>query len=286
MVIAARARSIHGPWEHCPHNPLVRTADAREKWWSRGHASLVEGPGGRWFAVYHGYENGYWTLGRQCLLDPVEWTADGWPRMAGGDLSTPLLKPPGRALEHGMALSDDFARDRLGVLWSFYAPGPDERARVIHDRSGGLVMAGKGASPADCSPLTCIVGDLAYRCEVEIELEGEAIAGLVLFYNRRLYCGLGLSADARFMHRQGLDRRGPKPAGLGRRFFISMENNRHIVTFHTSPDGAAWTKFDVQMEVSGYHHNTAYDFLSLRPGLYVAGAGRACFRNFRHQALA
>ena len=48
MVIAARSKSIHGPWEHCPHNPLVRTTSAEEPWWSRGHASLVEGPAGDW----------------------------------------------------------------------------------------------------------------------------------------------------------------------------------------------------------------------------------------------
>ena len=47
MVIVARSNSIHGPWEHCPHNPLVRTQSADEPWWSRGHATLVEGPGGR-----------------------------------------------------------------------------------------------------------------------------------------------------------------------------------------------------------------------------------------------
>ncbi len=44
MVIAARSKSIHGPWEDAPNNPIVRTWSAREKWWSRGHATLVEGP--------------------------------------------------------------------------------------------------------------------------------------------------------------------------------------------------------------------------------------------------
>ena len=42
----------------------------------KGHASLVEGPDGSWWSLYHGYEKGFWTLGRQCLLDPVAWTAD------------------------------------------------------------------------------------------------------------------------------------------------------------------------------------------------------------------
>ena len=67
--------------------------------------------------------------------------------------------------------------------------------------------------------------------------------------------------------------------------FIRFENDRHIVTFHTSPDGKTWTKFDTQMEVSGYHHNTAYDFLSLRPGLYASGDGKVRFRNFKYLAI-
>ena len=90
MVIAARSRSATGPWENCPHNPIVRTWDAAEPWHSRGHATAVEGPGGQWYLVYHGYENGYRTLGRQTLLEPIAWTADGWPKALGGDLSRPL----------------------------------------------------------------------------------------------------------------------------------------------------------------------------------------------------
>jgi hypothetical protein len=39
------------------------------------------------------------------------------------------------------------------------------------------------------------------------------------------------------------------------------------------------------MEVSGYHHNVAYDFLSLRPALYAAGKGTARFRNFVYRGL-
>jgi beta-xylosidase len=285
MVIAARARSIHGPWENCPHNPLVRTQSRAEKWWSRGHASLVQGPQGDWWSVYHGYENNYWTLGRQTLLDRIEWTDDGWFRYLGGDLSRPAAKPAGGSpQQHGVALSDDFSTDKFGAQWAFYDPGPEERTRVRYE-SGSLTLRGKGDSPANCSPITFICGDQAYRCEVEIELEGDAVAGMLFFYNRRLYCGLGIGASAQVMHRQGLDRRGSKPAHLGNRFFLRGENNCHIVTFWTSADGRNWVKFGTQMEVSGYHHNTAYDFLSLRPGLYASGNGAARFRNFKYEAL-
>lgn len=293
MVIMARSRTIDGPWEHAPNNPQIRTQSAAEKWWSRGHATLFEGPGGRWWMIYHGYENGYWTLGRQALLEPVELTADGWVRPLGGDLSKPLAKPVERGTStHGQALSDDFSTDKFGVQWSFYDPQAGE-ARRLRRAGGVLHVAGKGTTPSDCSPISCIAGDQAYRFECDVEVDAGAEAGLLLFYNRRLYAGLGLGDKGLVMHRYGLQRprgaipgqRDPGGAAV-RRLRIRMTNDRNILTIHTSADqGRSWQKFDVQMEVSGYHHNVAYDFLSLRPALYAAGSGEARFRDFRYEAL-
>ncbi|WP_116808822.1 family 43 glycosylhydrolase [Steroidobacter cummioxidans] len=285
MVIVARSKSIHGPWENDPANPIVRTYSAKEKWWSRGHATLIEGPAGDWWMVYHGYENGFWTLGRQALLDPVEWTKDGWFRAKGGDLSAPIAKPAkGKPVPNGMPLSDDFSTNRFGVLWGFYNPGPNEMSRVQY-QTKALRIAGKGTQPNDCSPLSFIAPDPGYKVTVDIELEGEAQAGLLLFYNKRLYCGLGFDSRGLTMHRYGLERRGRMPPGVERRLHLQIENDRHIVTIRHSLDGKQWQKFDVQMEVSGYHHNVAYDFLSLRPALYVAGQGAAVFRDMRYEAL-
>lgn len=285
MVIAARSRSIHGPWENCPANPLVRTVDAREKWWSRGHASLVEGPDGSWWALYHGYENGFWTLGRQTLLDPVEWTRDGWFRMRGGDLSQPIAKPRGgAALPHGQPLSDAFATLELGSKWNFFRPAPDEASRASV-AGGTLSLRARGTAPRDSSPLLLTAGDPAYRFECDIEIDEGGTAGLLLFYDDRLYCGLGFDEKRFVTHQYGAERGRPAQAN-GRRMRIRVENNRHIVTFHTSSDGgASWQRFDRGMEVSGYHHNVRGGFLMLRPGLYSAGSGTARFRDFRFRAL-
>jgi beta-xylosidase len=285
MVIVARSKSIHGPWQNAPNNPIVRTVSAGEKWWSRGHASAVEAADGSWWLVYHGYENGFWTLGRQTLLDPAHWSDDGWLVADGGDLSRPLRKPGGGpALTHGAPLSDDFAAGRLAPQWSFYDPGPEEARRLRHE-SGLLVVAGKGTQPADASPLCFVAGDLAYEFETQVELRGEAQAGVLLFYNRRLFCGLGFDTQRFTLHRYGLQRTRPRPAGGERRLWLRVTNDRHIVTLHHSSDGRTWTKFDVQMEVSGYHHNVAGDFLSLRPAIYVAGAGEAAFSGLRYHAF-
>jgi beta-xylosidase len=108
---------------------------------------------------------------------------------------------------------------------------------------------------------------------------------LLVFYNSRLYAGLGCSPANVVMHRYGTERQMARPAHLGRRFHLRLTNDRHIITIHYSADGKAWERFGTRMEVSGYHHNVAYDFLSLRPAIYAAGTGEVRFRNLTYRAL-
>ncbi len=284
MVIAARSKSINGPWEQHPRNPLVRTTSVDQKWWSRGHATLVEGPGGDWWGVYHGYENGFWTLGRQTLLAPVTWAKDGWFDFGGGDLSRPIAKPKGGQTQvHGRALSDDFATDRFGSQWNFFKPSPDEASRISR-ADGALILKAAGTAPKDSSPLTFIVGDPAYEIECDIEIDPGTRAGLLLFYDQQLYCGLGFDEKNFVTHQYGIERGRPaNPHGT--RMRMRLRNDRHIVSFHTSSDGKTWKRFDRGMEVSGYHHNVRGGFLMLKPALYAAGEGAARFRNFTYKAL-
>lgn len=284
MVIAARSRSINGPWEHHPGNPLVRTTSGEERWWSRGHATLVEGPAGDWWGVYHGYENGFYTLGRQALLAPVTWTADGWPRFGGGDLARPLPKPKGgQSGPHGQALSDNFSTDRYGAQWTFFNPAMDETARITR-KEGVLHLAARGEAPSTSSPLVCTVGDRAYEFECEVDADPGAMGGLLLFYDQKLYCGLGVEAARYTLHQYGNEHaRSANPAGAKQ--FVRIRNDRHIVSMFTSKDRVTWTRFGRGMEVSGYHHNVRGGFLALKPGLYAAGAGEVRFRDFRYRAL-
>ncbi len=262
----------------------MRTTSAEEPWWSKGHGTLVEGPDGRWYLMYHAYENGFYTLGRQTILEPVEWTADGWFRTAGLDAAQPIPKPSGEAVPHGFALSDDFSTDKMGIQWSFYDGTDADRTRVRRDQ-GTLVLQAKGTTPADSSPLSFVVGDHAYEIQVELDADASATAGVLLFYNRKLYAGLGVSAKNFILHRYGTERILQKPSGVGGTLHIKLRNDRHIVTIDYSSDGHSWKRFGTGMEVSGYHHNVAYDFLSLRPAIYAAGTGAVRFRNFTYRAL-
>ncbi|MEO5774734.1 MAG: family 43 glycosylhydrolase [Sphingomicrobium sp.] len=285
MVIAARSKSVHGPWEHCPYNPLVRTKSADEPWWSRGHASLVEGPRGDWWMIYHAYENGFRTFGRQAILEPVEWTADGWFRAKGGDLSRPLRKPSAQALSPaGFALSDDFSRDTFGIRWSFHNPAADEMKRVRF-AGGNMLLAGKGGGPADSSPISVIAGDRRYEATVTMDLVDGGEGGLLLYYNERAYVGLGFTPTYMRTFAYGQEQEWMREAAPTSRVHIRIRNDANVVTFYYSRDGISWSQHPWQLEVSGLHHNVFGGFLSLKPAIYSAGRGSVRLLNFEYRAL-
>jgi xylan 1,4-beta-xylosidase len=285
MVTVARSHSIHGPWQHCPHNPIVHTQSADEPWWSRGHATVIEGPAGDWWMVYHGYENGFRTLGRQTLLEPIEWTSDGWFRAKGGTLSMPLPKPKGgRPGLAGQALSDDFSVNKFGVQWSFFDPGPNEMQRVRYDNKS-LVIKGKGSSLVDCSPLTCIVGDRDYEASVILDIAEGAQGGLALYYNQRAFCGIGFSTKQMFTYQCSEEQSWMRANMSVGTIHIKVTNRANVITFHYSHDGKQWIKHSWQMEVSGFHHNVFGGFLSLKVGIFSAGNGEVRARQFAYRGL-
>lgn len=87
MITAARSRCIWGPYEACPHNPLLTnryTTDTGVA--GSGHGDLVEDAAGNWWCVHlatRPKEDWYSPLGRETFLLPVTWQ-DAWPVIADG----------------------------------------------------------------------------------------------------------------------------------------------------------------------------------------------------------
>ncbi len=85
-VTVSRSRQLMGVYEPCPYNPIMRQQDEGATIQRCGHGDMVETPEGRWFMVYlcgRKLGDGYSILGRETALDPVTWTADGWPIVNG-----------------------------------------------------------------------------------------------------------------------------------------------------------------------------------------------------------
>ena len=279
MVAIARSKSVDGPWEDSPYNPLVHTYSRDDRWWSRGHGSLIDTPDGRWYIVYHAYENGYYNLGRQTLLEPVELGEDGWFHSLGkniveGELPAPL---PLQSYDRKSRLGEF----RIGLDWKYYKDFDASRASV---QDGTLTLKATGQSPADAAPLMFVAGDHAYEFEVEIERDPTASAGLVLYYNSSYYVGEGIGprGTMRFRRDKGGVRQRMQDVT---HIWLRLRNDRQVVSAYYSLDGKEWHKDDWGIEVSGYNHNVFHEFQSLLPGLVAIGEGEVKFSNFKYRTL-
>ena len=281
MVVSARAKSPFGPWENSPYNPIVHTESRMELWWSQGHGTLVDDEKGNWWIVYHGYEKGFHSLGRQTLMLPVEWTGDGWFRVPKGTRSEgEIKKPAGQPSKPGIGLSDDFTNG-LGLQWQFAKLYKPERAAV---NDGKLDFTAEGDSFLSSSPLLVNASDRRYEVIVEYTIDRDVTAGLTLFYNE--LANVRISVDQNnftvFIQKSAKIR---EKNTLGRKGFLRILNDENEVSFYFSADGRNWKRVERSLDATGYNHNVFGEFLSLRAGVYAFGQGKATFDNFIYRKL-
>lgn len=271
MVVSARSRGPNGRWENSPYNPIIRTWSREEEWWSKGHGTLVEGPGGQWYCVLHGVLNGFRTLGRPTLIEPIEWTRDGWYRVP--DRWPKGWEAPARA---EMPMSDDFSAGELGIQWQFH--GHYDAARFTVG-GGALTLAGHGANAGESRPLALMPMHRAYEIEAEVETGEGVTAGLMLFASPSNYIGLALAPEGALLRvQEGYRRYGrtdePK---LGRTTArLRIVNDRQDMRFYYG-EGGGWRILQPSMEVSAGG--------ALRAALFASGGGRAKFGGFRYTSL-
>jgi beta-xylosidase len=144
----ARARSLLGPWEKHPKNPLLA---ANRDWQCPGHGSIVETPDGRDFLLYHSYRRrrDAFSIGREAVLDELVWGADGWPSINGGaGPSTAAPAPLGVAEKDEAEFFDGFDGATLGPEWQWPMNNPPA-VLVGAERGGHLVLAPGAGAGAD-----------------------------------------------------------------------------------------------------------------------------------------
>ncbi|WP_029903105.1 family 43 glycosylhydrolase [Prevotella sp. 10(H)] len=280
MVVVARSKSINGPWKNDPGNPLIHTYNNNERWWSKGHGSLIDTPDGKWWIFYHAYENQFTNLGRQTLLEPVEITTDGWLKAPlGTRIESPIRKPIVSQKEDDRRVS--LNQFRIGLDWKYFKNYDAQRTQV---NNGVLTMKAQGTNPAESAPLMFVAGTRGYEFSTHIELTGNATAGLILYYNAKFYVGNGFDKESRYGWRRG-GGNGSSSHKNGNKMWFKLKNDNNVITGYFSQDGINWNKEDWGDEISGYNHNTLSDFLSLLPGIFVYGDGEAKFSNFNFTIL-
>jgi beta-xylosidase len=282
MAVVARSESPLGPWENSPHNPLIHTYSAEEDWWSVGHGTLVSTPDDRWYFVYHGYRKGFQSLGRNTLMEPIEWTADGWPRAPlGPRRGQPMPAPMGVAQRPMIDLSDGFTTPKLRATWGAWKESDTSRFKT---GDGVLSVRAKGSSYADSSPLTVKARDESYSVQVVAQVDAESTAALGLEYNPKVAAYVQLRAGQ-------LNVYGPKMTLATQNWpqntaWLRMVNQKNRIEFLASEDGQTWQSLARDFDASHFNHNDQRGgFQAARPAITAFGPGGARFREFRYLAL-
>jgi len=128
-----RSRAVTGPFLPWSENPILTQRDldgsAPQAVTTTGHADMVVGPDGNWWAVFLGcrpYAGRFYNTGRETFLLPVEWTGDGWPRILSrgkrvpGVVAGPLPDaggPVAMPVTGNFTWRDGFAGPALSPSW-------------------------------------------------------------------------------------------------------------------------------------------------------------------------
>jgi beta-xylosidase len=161
-ISTLRAKALTGPWEEDPAGPTMFSTGNGAMFEGPAHGTLLQTQEGEWYLTYHAHETAYYSLGRQMCMEPVEWTAEGWWRPAGGKVPSTTARAPRLPLvELKLAQSDDFSGSKLGLQWFFTcAPDFSGKAWSLTEKPGVLRVR---TQPGDLGALSALPGIFQQR---------------------------------------------------------------------------------------------------------------------------
>lgn len=213
METMLRAENPYGPYEACPHNPILsHKEDMRGEIYCTGHADMLEDHNGNWWLVClgvrpcggEGYHVMLHNLGRETFMAPVTWTDDQWPIVGTAglidiEMDGPLPGEPPQPISRDF--EDDFSEKELNLHYNFLRnPVPenyriDEQAKKLK-LQGTAVTINEQDSPTwigirqkgfeTVSTVTVSVEEAAYGSRV----------GLTAYYNDSYHYEIYLTQES------------------------------------------------------------------------------------------
>ncbi|GGA70523.1 xylan 1,4-beta-xylosidase [Neiella marina] len=204
----ARAKSITGPYEVHPHNPIVSALEDPSAYLQRtGHGDLVETQNGEWYAVFLTgrplTERGRCITGRETAIERVEWRDDDWLYLGcGGCQPRPEVEAP-RLLEHPFPPPperQDFDGEQIDL--HFQSPRVPMSPVWVNqsDRPGYLRLYGR-ESLASCFNQSLVARRVQEHhtetatCVEFAPSNFQQMAGLVCYYNTYYFHYLHIHGD-------------------------------------------------------------------------------------------
>jgi alpha-N-arabinofuranosidase len=283
-----RSDSPWGPFEPCPHNPILTHRDVPgDPIQCTGHADLVEAPDGSWWAVFLATrpEGGWTLLGRETFLAPVTWDANGWPvvgkeRRVALEMTAPALKPCAFA---SLPSREEFGAEKLGPEW-VHVRNIDLANISLTRRKGFLSLSTAAPLQDDRGSAPAFAGKrqpshrMTARCRMDFRpvRDGEE-AGLSVRANDAFHydVGVGRFGDGpelfvrnRVKGGSSLVARRKAPAGA---LFLEVQCTGAQYQFAFSADGKAWEPLAAS-DAADLSRERAGGFTGAVVGLYAASA--------------
>lgn len=195
-VTMARSKTLTGPYEVHPNNPLLTSRDDPENPLQRaGHADLVDSPEGDTYLVHLCSRPLPGTrlspMGRETAIQRVEWGEDGWLRLAEEDnapalkmaMSGVTQKPPAHAERY------EFKSATLPDAFQWLRSPYPERLFSLTERPGYLRLFGRESVGSWFEQALVARRQDSIHCSAETTLTFEPediqqFAGLIAYYNR------------------------------------------------------------------------------------------------------
>ncbi len=188
MQTLARSSSPWGPFEPCPHNPILSHRSLLHDFQAIGHADFFDDPAGNWWAVCLGIRpTGYPSthcLGRETFLVPVVWNEDGWP-VLGEEGRVPLsIDLPAVSVEKS-SRTYNLSDGKIGLEW-FFLRHPIEQNYLLDGKTLTLTGSPDGlgslGSPTWLGiPQSSHDSEFVVVCSATVDETSEA--GLSVFQN-------------------------------------------------------------------------------------------------------
>lgn len=316
----ARSKTIDGPYEGCPHNPILchqRQHSQTSPIQGTGHADLIETPDGRWYLVclaYRTMTNNMHNNGRETFLTPVEWV-DGWPVVNGNGTIPLTIAAP----EDKMELSGYKGATGYFITSSACTvPGWSRRATSfgpewmwlnnpdmsLYAMKKGLIAITPSTPTIDDDTKTCSfvsrrVEHINFEATTNIMLitKDEVQAGITLYMNGKSHYDVYLEKKEDGTHvilryRLGniehvaADQVLPEKIGDKRPMFARITGDTDYYHFSYSVDGKEYLELG-SMDTRYLSSETAGGFTGLVLGLYATGKenARGIFSNFVYKGL-
>lgn len=248
-VTISRSRDPYGPFESCPHNPILTHRSLMNDIQATGHADLFEDHHGNWWVVFLGYRYGEFSwhhLGRETYLAPVDWTSDGWPVVNRGEkvLCTMEVDRPMTPAPWPLSQArEEFDHPTLGFEWN-HLRNPDAVNYSLTERPGFLRLScGKATLDDLDSPAFAGRRQEHFECEVSTLLEFEPTS-------ENEEAGLAVLADNRHHNEIAVTLRDERRCAVVRRRIGSLVAE---VASHELPTGPVELRISADKSTYRYH---------------------------------